>query len=219
MSENFYKKNNNNLDDRSKKLVVLGLSIFSLAAIFFGFWKINDSIYSPFYLGEEFEKEEVVSKTNSASCTGLYCVSESESKDKDSDKDGLSDWEEVNMYLTSPYIEDTDGDGIDDGDEIVNSTDPNCPEGRDCESTLIDYYGENSLNRSLDEMQLIEENIYSELEVKNDEALENILSGGLDTDTLRELLISGGLEKDVVDAFSDQELLDLYTEVLQESQE
>ncbi len=219
MSRNFHKKNKDGLSDRSRKIIVLALSVFSVAAIFFGFWKINDSIYSPFYLGEKFEAEETITKTGPTNCSGLYCVDETEAKSKDSDNDGLSDWEEINIYLTSPYLEDTDGDGISDLDEILGGTDPNCPEGKDCSTTLVDYYGKDSLNRSLDEMQIIEEKIYSELEAKEDKVLENMLSGSLNTDSLRQLLISGGLEKDVVEAFSEQELIDLYTEVLQESKE
>ena len=219
MSQNLYKKNNNELDDRSKRLVILGLSIFSLAAIFFGFWKINDSIYAPFYVGEKIENEEISLDKNSSNCTGSYCVSEIESKSKDSDFDGLNDWEEVNIYQTSPYIEDTDGDGINDKEEIANKTNPNCPEGSDCDNNLIDYYGENSLNRSMSELQFIEENIYAELEEKDQSDLENILSGGVSPDALRQLLISGGLDEEVVEAFSDKELTDLYTEILEENKE
>ena len=36
----------------------------------------------------------------------------------DSDEDGLSDYEEINVYLTDPNNADTDGDTLNDGDEI-----------------------------------------------------------------------------------------------------
>lgn len=36
----------------------------------------------------------------------------------DSDNDGLSDWEELNIYFTNPFNPDTDGDGFWDGEEI-----------------------------------------------------------------------------------------------------
>ena len=43
----------------------------------------------------------------------------------DSDKDGLSDWDEINVYRTDPNRADTDGDGLNDGDEVaVHRTDP-----------------------------------------------------------------------------------------------
>lgn len=42
----------------------------------------------------------------------------------DSDGDGLSDGEEVTVYLTNPTLADSDGDGIDDGAEIAAGSDP-----------------------------------------------------------------------------------------------
>lgn len=42
----------------------------------------------------------------------------------DSDNDGLSDGDEVNKYGTDPLVADTDGDGLDDGDEITLGTNP-----------------------------------------------------------------------------------------------
>ncbi|MFX1503085.1 MAG: OmpA family protein, partial [Promethearchaeota archaeon] len=45
----------------------------------------------------------------------------------DSDDDGLTDGEEVNLYVTDPLNPDTDGDGLDDGWEVENELDPNIP--------------------------------------------------------------------------------------------
>jgi|GEM_PF-5932909 len=47
----------------------------------------------------------------------------------DTDGDGLSDWDELNIYNTNATNPDTDGDGVSDGDEVNNGTnplDPNC---------------------------------------------------------------------------------------------
>ena len=43
----------------------------------------------------------------------------------DSDYDGLTDYEEEHIYGTDPLDEDTDGDGVPDGDEVEMETDPN----------------------------------------------------------------------------------------------
>lgn len=51
---------------------------------------------------------------------------------KDTDGDGLNDYDELNKYQSSPYLKDSDGDGIDDKTEAVRGTDPNCPEGQNC---------------------------------------------------------------------------------------
>ncbi len=42
----------------------------------------------------------------------------------DADGDGLSDWEETNVYGTNPDSADTDGDGASDRDEIIHGFDP-----------------------------------------------------------------------------------------------
>ena len=42
----------------------------------------------------------------------------------DSDNDGLSDYEEVNVYLTDPNNADSDGDGLEDGFEVAHGFDP-----------------------------------------------------------------------------------------------
>lgn len=44
--------------------------------------------------------------------------------DEDSDGDGISDGNELYVYFTDPLSVDTDDDGISDGDELANSTDP-----------------------------------------------------------------------------------------------
>jgi hypothetical protein len=54
------------------------------------------------------------------------------SKTKDTDRDGLSDYSELYVYRTSPYLGDTDSDGIPDAIEIAQSSDPNCPAGTTC---------------------------------------------------------------------------------------
>ncbi len=46
----------------------------------------------------------------------------------DTDKDGITDYDEVNLYHTSPSDPDTDHDGVPDGQELIERTNPN---GRD----------------------------------------------------------------------------------------
>jgi parallel beta-helix repeat protein len=48
-------------------------------------------------------------------------------KGVDSDSDGLTDYDEENIYRTIPSNPDTDNDGINDGDEILQGTDPLVP--------------------------------------------------------------------------------------------
>ncbi|MDR3642985.1 MAG: L,D-transpeptidase family protein [Candidatus Doudnabacteria bacterium] len=46
-------------------------------------------------------------------------------KNIDSDNDGLSDYDEINIYHTDPHNPDSDGDGYSDGHEVQHGFDPN----------------------------------------------------------------------------------------------
>jgi len=58
-------------------------------------------------------------------------------KQKDTDEDTLSDYDESYIYDTSPYIADTDSDGVPDAEEIKLGTDPTCPMGERCQGVRI----------------------------------------------------------------------------------
>ena len=47
-----------------------------------------------------------------------------EKKYKDSDGDGLSDFDEINIFGSDPYNADSDGDGVEDGEAVLNGKDP-----------------------------------------------------------------------------------------------
>jgi|AntRauTorckE6833_2_1112554.scaffolds.fasta_scaffold00189_16 lipoprotein-anchoring transpeptidase ErfK/SrfK len=49
-------------------------------------------------------------------------------KNIDSDNDGISDYDEINVYYTNPYSKDTDGDGYTDWEELNAGYSPHNPE-------------------------------------------------------------------------------------------
>lgn len=55
-----------------------------------------------------------------------------ELRKKDTDRDGLNDYSELKIYKTSPYLADSDSDGLTDALEIAQGQDPNCPKGQQC---------------------------------------------------------------------------------------
>jgi hypothetical protein len=57
----------------------------------------------------------------------LFCVQGvpvARAEIKDSDADGISDDAEINVYHTDPHQYDTDGDGVGDGSEVLDGTNP-----------------------------------------------------------------------------------------------
>ncbi|MBI2644846.1 hypothetical protein HYW94_01555 [Candidatus Uhrbacteria bacterium] len=51
-------------------------------------------------------------------------------KNADTDKDGLNDFDEITIYRTSAFLDDSDGDGYDDKTELRTGHDPLCDESK-----------------------------------------------------------------------------------------
>ncbi|MGB0757665.1 MAG: hypothetical protein ACPGO5_04385 [Patescibacteria group bacterium] len=111
----------------------------------------------------------------------------------DTDGDGLPDNLEENVYNTSMYLADSDSDGLSDSEEISRGTNPNCPEGYNC--SILEPSGD------LDPGVLVPD-IFDQ---------EYIAS-------LRQGLIQAGVDPDLVNGYSDQELVDAYQEIIAEAQ-
>ncbi len=109
----------------SALLVILGLG-----GVILGFMSFGANIRRPFELrlaaapkGFELESQRLARE-------------EEESKTRDTDEDGLSDYDELRVFRTSPYLKDTDSDGFDDKAEAFSGNDPNCPSGKTCGTVL-----------------------------------------------------------------------------------
>ena len=72
---------------------------------------------------------------------------------KDSDNDGLSDYEEINIYKTDPHNPDTDNDGMSDGDEVKKGRNP-LGKGR-LKDLFIPHKGNNYQPKSLSTKRLV----------------------------------------------------------------
>jgi hypothetical protein len=109
----------------------LGLVVFlviGLATFVLGIIRIRKTIALPFvrrtdivYKSDEQLEQERIAKL----------------KGQDTDSDGLSDYDELYVFRTSPFLADSDSDGIPDGVEVQQGTDPNCPKGSTCRSPSL----------------------------------------------------------------------------------
>lgn len=104
--------------------LVLVVAVF---AVFLGYYQLSYNISHPFTYAE------TKSSTNvSADDLKLQLATIIAEQNKDTDGDGLTDAQEINVYYSSPFLDDSDSDSIADGVEIRQGTDPNCPSGQNC---------------------------------------------------------------------------------------
>ena len=74
-------------------------------------------------------------------------------KIKDSDGDGLSDFDEINIFGSDPYNSDSNGDGIEDGEAVLNGRDP--VTGTKFKDFFIPHAGNNYQPQSLHPKRLL----------------------------------------------------------------
>ena len=114
--------------ERERQISVVVLGVCGILALSLSVMHLRDQIRSPFLAPRSLLKQSdaILAKQ----------VNEDKAiedlKTKDTDRDGLSDYAETYLYHTSPYLPDSDSDGIPDAVEIAQGTDPNCPEGKSC---------------------------------------------------------------------------------------
>lgn len=74
-------------------------------------------------------------------------------KFKDSDSDGLSDYDEINIFGSDPYNSDSNGDGIEDGEAVLNGRDP--VTNHKLKDFFVPYAGNNYQPKSLSPKRLL----------------------------------------------------------------
>jgi len=128
-----------------------------------------------------------------------------ELKKLDTDKDGLTDYDETYIYNTSPFIEDSDSDGLPDKAEVLAGEDPNCPKGRICFAPQAATSTPEAASAPID----------SELPLPSLDKFTGVLAPVAAGD-LRKQLEASGLSKSMLDSLTDKELQELYVETLRE---
>jgi hypothetical protein len=120
-----------------------------------------------------------------------------QSKKTDTDGDGISDYDETNVYHTSPYLKDSDSDGVPDNIEIARGTDPNCPEGKKCLSTTTGTEVPTGTSSTLEPPTPIGTYGPTSLPTR-------------DPKVIRQYLKASGVTDIELQSYSDQNLLDAY---------
>jgi len=187
---------NNFYPPRNKQILNTAIiMIVGVCALGLGFYQVYNNVSNPFAAitgGAPLTNTDLSQTDDQAAMQAL--------KSKDTDGDGLSDYDELYIYNTSPYLTDSDGDGIPDGTEVKNGTDPNCPQGQNCFRTDTGTADTSTAN------------VPTFQGVPPDTGNPSITA-----ETVRTLLKQGGTPADVVDNMSDDDVLQLYSETLQEN--
>jgi len=193
--------------NKNQKIAAASLAVFAILIIVLWAAQLRNNIYGPF------------NSSPSGNLAATEATDQTQAlKNKDTDGDGLSDYDELNVYLTSPYLADTDSDGLSDSAEIKNNTDPNCPQGRTCAGELLQSAAADATNDTLNSLlnQFGATNPTNPSASLNSEQLNTLKN--IDAASLRQLLIQQGMPKETLDKISDADLLKSYQETLDSGQ-
>ena len=172
---------------KGEKWSLFILSAATLSIVILAAWQMKGTIFNPFERTPTGELREQLDPTKNID----------ELRNKDTDQDGLSDFDELYIHATSPYLPDSDSDGISDSAEINSGKDPNCPEGQDC------YFSQTGT---------VTEDTLEDVDLSEAEKAELILQ--LPSEQLRELLLEAGVPGETLEQLSDEELKDMIAEIL-----
>jgi hypothetical protein len=178
---------------KEQKMGIMLLSVFAILAIGLGVLQIRNTLYAPFALNKEVP---YIVKSDIETNEGLMY--------RDTDMDGINDFDEQYVYITSPYLTDTDSDGIADKIEIEKGSNPICPEGKDCSESA--WNGDALLANAPIDLASSTPGPAPSLD-----ELADLLNNPAEA---RKMLLAGGFDKNILDQTSDEELLKLIKEVL-----
>ncbi|KKS34546.1 MAG: Ig domain-containing protein [Parcubacteria group bacterium GW2011_GWC2_42_12] len=208
---------------KNQKWAVAGLAVFAVLIVILWSVQLKNNIYGPLNGQAPATNEQAQIDSQTANDLAL--------KNKDTDSDGLSDYDELNIYKTSPYLADSDSDGLADGAEVKNGADPNCPVGRTCAATEPVGNSANPPTSSSDTLNNLSNQsaalngLLNQFNATNPAAGADSGTGdltaeqkqaleGMDAASLRQLLIEAGMDKQTLDQISDTDLMQSYSETL-----
>jgi len=137
-----------------------------------------------------------------------------ELKKLDTDHDNISDYDELFIYRTSPYLEDTDSDGFSDQKEIESGNDPNCPKGKACVND--ESAGLTASSTLL--VPSVREGLGSSIFPPGSLVAPDLNALASKTPAeIRAALLKAGIAKELLDTADDKTLVELFQESLKEA--
>lgn len=191
---------------REQKTGFVLLLVFACLVVSLGVLQMRNNIFSPFVIN--------LDKVNYDEGS-LFQDETTRLQSIDTDHDGLNDYEELNFYETSPYLADTDSDGLLDKLEIDQGTNPLCAEGEACDFTADMLPVSTSTDLMTSPLnEITDPEAYLE-EISKGITPEDVTASFEDPKKMRELLLKTGvISQEELDQVSDEELNLIITEVL-----
>ncbi len=198
-----------------RKVGILLILVLGVCGVVFGLKYLGRHLERPFYNVLYYEGPAYVSLQE------RELQEMQEQKQRDTDEDGLSDYDELYVYRTSPYLADSDSDGYDDKTEIFSSNDPNCPEGKDCGQF---YASAEEAGSTLVPNDLIEGIPNSGIDTNGITTLnseEDVMNYfyQMSADEVRRVMVESGVPEEMIDQLDDETLVDLLNSALINAQE
>lgn len=185
---------------KEQKIGLILLSSFVVLAVTLGLIEMRNTLYSPFALNNSIPA--MIGKNMDTPDALRY---------RDTDNDGLNDFDELYVYTTSPYLADSDSDGLTDKQELEGGKNPNCAEGKDCLISVAENSSATLMSTGTVDMSDTSQ-IFSDYDVTS--TLEAMLVA---PDQMRTLLLDAGLAQSVIDQISDEDLTRMAIEIMSSS--
>ena len=177
--------------DKQQKISLAIIAVIGIGVLVLGFWQLRRIVEIPL---PDFSKDSQQSQIT-------LDPRDETLKLQDSDDDGLTDYDEIYVYNTSPYLKDSDSDGYLDREEIENGYDPNCPSGQNCFNETF-----------------VEPNEFAPGTVPPSVSAPSQTQ--MSPDQIREQLLSTGLvDKDTLNTVDDETLMEYYSQTIEGQEE
>ncbi len=210
--------------DIKQKIALAGLFVVAMFVVIIGIRGIRSTIY-----GADYKEKKAGKSIDYSNLEQDYKANANiEIKLTDTDGDELTDWDELNVYNTSPYIPDSDSDGILDGVEVQNNLDPTCHNQKVCdgldqvqESTVT---SEDALSNEVDAatqakiqavVKQFDKGFGSANNIKIDvNNLPSEVKNITNPDDLRRILEKQGMSKAILEMLSNEDLMKTYNSLI-----